>query len=280
MSSLSPTARHQRIMARLQEHGEVRAADLSREFVVTAMTVWRDLQILGEQGLLKRIRGGALCAGDKSGELRFEAKASESDHAKAVIAARAVREFVRDGDVIALEGGTTVAALVDALPEQRISIVTNSLPIALRIRAGRPALPVRVLGGWLSPVSGNTTGADALKAGTMARISVCFLSSTAWDADHGPMDPNPLEIEVKRALAACSERVVMLVDSRKFLTTSASVTIHPSRLHALVTDARPPRAIARCLKAHGIRVIIASPADEASKKPPQARRDQRSRTGR
>ena len=62
-----------------------------------------------------------------------------------------------------MEGGTTVAALVDALPDQHISVVTNSLPIALRMRARRPVLPVRVLGGWLSAVSGNTTGPEALK---------------------------------------------------------------------------------------------------------------------
>lgn len=266
MSSLSPTARHQRILAELQEHGEVRARNLCREFAVTPMTVWRDLQMLSEQGLLTKIRGGALCAGDRFGEPRFEAKAFASDQAKTQIADAAVREFVRDGDVIAMEGGTTVAALVDALPEQRISIVTNSLPIALRIRARRPALPVRVLGGWLSTVSGNTTGADALKITATARVSVCFLSSTAWDIACGPMDPNPLEIEVKRALAASSERVVMLVDSRKFQTSSASVTIHPCRLHALVTDAPPPKAVVRRLRGWGVRLIIATPTRAVSTK--------------
>jgi DeoR/GlpR family transcriptional regulator of sugar metabolism len=144
------------------------------------------------------------------------------------------------------------------LPDQHISVVTNSLPIALRMRARRPVLPVRVLGGWLSAVSGNTTGPEALKSAALGRTSVCFLGATGWDAERGPMDPNPLEIEVKRALAACSERVVLLMDSRKFHLASASVMIHPRRLHALVTDAPPPAAIARHLESEGVRVVVAA----------------------
>jgi DeoR/GlpR family transcriptional regulator of sugar metabolism len=71
------------------------------------------------------------------------------------------------------------------------------------------------------------------------------------------MDPNPLEIEVKRGLAAASERVVLLIDSRKFGISSASVMIHPRRLHAIVTDKSIPRAILASLRATGVRVVVA-----------------------
>jgi DeoR/GlpR family transcriptional regulator of sugar metabolism len=262
MKAHSTPARHQRIMTLLRDHGELKARELSRVLGVTPMTVWRDLQRLGEQGLLRRVRGGARFLGDLVVEPDFEAKTSAADQAKSRIAVAAVSEFVREGDVIAMEGGTTVAALVDALPDQHISVVTNSLPIALRMRARRPVLPVRVLGGWLSAVSGNTTGPEALKSAALGRTSVCFLGATGWDAERGPMDPNPLEIEVKRALAACSERVVLLMDSRKFHLASASVMMHPRRLHALVTDAPPPAAIARHLESEGVRVVVAAKQTE------------------
>ena len=221
------------------------------------MTIWRDLGLLAEQGLIRRVRGGAEFLGRAMSEPDFEAKAALWEASKALIAEAAVQEFVRDGHTIAMEGGTTVAALVEALPDQRISVVTNSLPIALRIRARRPALPVRVIGGWLSPVSGNTTGPEALKSAEMVRSSVCFLGASGWDEARGPMDPNPLEIEVKRQLARNSDRVVLLMDSQKFLTTSASVMIHPRRLHALVTDALPPESIVKRLHDEGVRLVIA-----------------------
>jgi len=244
-------------MTLVRDREELKAGDLSRELGVTPMTVWRDFKLLAEQGLLRRVRGGVQMLGGAVSEPDFESKTTTSTKAKARIAVAAAKEFVSEGDVVALEGGTTVAALVNALPEQRISVITNSLPIALRMRAQRPALPVRVIGGWLSAVSGNTTGPEAAKAAEMGHISVCFLGATGWDEEYGPMDPNPLEIEVKRALAAASNQVVLLMDSQKFHTRSVSVMIHPRRIHALVTDAPPPDAVMKRLQAAGVRVLIA-----------------------
>jgi DeoR family fructose operon transcriptional repressor len=219
------------------------------------MTVWRDLKLLEEQGLLRRERGRVLSPENHSLESSFELKNPQMSDSKRLIARIAAREFVQEGDVIVLEGGTTVAALVDALPEQRISICTNSLPIGLRLREKRPALPTRVLGGWLSAVSGNTAGPDTLRELASSRFTTCFLSATAWDAEKGPMDPNPMEIEVKRSMAARADKVILLLDHTKFGQRSASVMIHCRRLHAVVTDRPPPPAVLQQLSRHGIKVL-------------------------
>lgn len=251
------TTRHQRILALLRERPAVSARELRAELEVTAMTVWRDLRELEELGLLRRVRGGAQAAMRTPGEPEFEAKAMAAGEAKRRIAACAVARFVQAGETIALEGGTTVAALVDHLPATRVSVLTNSLPVALRVRARRPDLPVKLPGGWLSQISGNVVGPEALQFVARQRASVCFLSATGFDAERGPTDPNPLEIEVKRAWAAVSGRVVVLLDARKFGVRSASVMIHPRRIQALVTDAPPPPAIAAILAEHGVEVVVA-----------------------
>ena len=250
------TARHQRILTLLRKRPSVSARELRAVLGVTAMTVWRDLRELEELGLLRRVRGGAHAATRTPGEPEFEAKAAAAGDAKRRIAACAVARFVREGETIALEGGTTVAALVDHLPAARVSVLTNSLPVALRVRARRPGLPVKLPGGWLSQVSGNVVGPEALQFIARQRASVCFLSATGFDARRGPTDPNPLEIEVKRAWAAVAGRVVLLLDAAKFGVRSASVMIHPRRLHALVTDAPPPPEIAAGLAAHGVEIVV------------------------
>jgi DeoR/GlpR family transcriptional regulator of sugar metabolism len=256
-SPRSAAFRHGRILQGLERDGEVRAASLASEFGVSLMTVWRDLGNLAEQGLLERVHGGARPPARKSFEAGFEAKEVENAPSKNRIAAVAVERFVTAGDCVAMEGGTTVAALVEHLPESNLSIVTNSLPVALRIRASRPTLPVRLLGGWLSGISGNTIGGEALREVATSASSVCFLGASAWDADSGPMDPNPMEIEIKRALAAAATRVVLLMDGSKFGQRSASVLLHPRRIHALVTDREPPRKIQRQLRADGVEWILA-----------------------
>lgn len=254
------TDRHQRILALLRERPTVSARELRAHLGVTAMTVWRDLRELEELGLLRRVRGGAQATSAAAGEPQFEAKVAAASEAKLRIAKCAVARFIGEGDTIALEGGTTVAALVDHLPAARVSVLTNSLPVALRVRARRPGLPVKLPGGWLSQVSGNVVGPEALQFIERQRASVCFLSATGFDAERGPTDPNPLEIEVKRAWAAVSGRVVLLLDAKKFGVMSTAVMLHPRRLHALVTDAPPPADIAALLRDHGVIVVVAQEA--------------------
>jgi len=258
ISFTSPVARQQHILRMLEEEGEVQVSRLPSLLRVTSMTVWRDVKGLEEQGLLRRGRGVIMAVRERAGEASFEWKQEQFSEVKRRIAVCAARTFVGDGEVLALEGGTTVAALVDALPMQRISVTTNSLPIALRLRAQRPALPLRVVGGWLSSVSGNTTGPETVKEIRRSRFSVCFLSATGWDAARGPMDPNPMEIEVKRAMASAARRVVLLMDAGKFSVRSVSVMIHPRRLHALVTNAPPPADIAAQLRSQSVRIVLAS----------------------
>jgi len=255
MQTFSPSARHQTLLRRLHQEGELRVGELPGVFGVTPMTVWRDLKLLEEQGLLRRERGRVLPPGSPLEEWSFERKDPRLTDIKRRIAETAAREFVREGDTIVMEGGTTVAALVDALPEHRISVCTNSLPIGLRLRDKRPGLPVRMLGGWLSSVSGNSTGPDTLRELGRLRFNICFLSATAWDPQRGPMDPNPLEIEVKRAMAARSDKVVLLLDHSKLGSRSSSVMLHPRRIHALVTESKLPEGLTQFLLREGVEVL-------------------------
>lgn len=252
------TVRHQQILALLKEQGNISAGTLKKRFGVTSMTVWRDLQTLEELGLLRRVRGGALALSPVAGENPFEEKSRADTGAKRRIAALAAATFIHDGDTIALEGGTTVATLVDFLPQARISIFTNSLPVALRVRSARPELPVRVTGGWMSPVSGNLTGPEALREIGKLSADVCFLSATGFDGEVGPSDPNPIEVEAKRAWAAASRKTILLLDSSKFGTRSAAVTLHPRNLSALVTDAPPPQEVSRLLEKWQVPLLLAS----------------------
>jgi DeoR/GlpR family transcriptional regulator of sugar metabolism len=71
------------------------------------------------------------------------------------------------------------------------------------------------------------------------------------------MDPNAMEIEIKRGLAVAASRVVLLMDGSKFGQRSASILMHPRRIHALVTDREPARKIQRQLRETGVEWILA-----------------------
>ena len=59
IDATAPGARRARILKRIQQEGRVSLADLASEHAVSAVTVHRDLQLLSEEGLLERVRGGA-----------------------------------------------------------------------------------------------------------------------------------------------------------------------------------------------------------------------------
>ena len=52
--------RRQQILTALEKAGQLSVADLSVTFDVSEVTIRQDLQVLSEQGLLLRTRGGAL----------------------------------------------------------------------------------------------------------------------------------------------------------------------------------------------------------------------------
>ncbi|HKJ89543.1 MAG TPA: DeoR/GlpR family DNA-binding transcription regulator [Oceanipulchritudo sp.] len=254
-------ARHQKILTLLGQRGSLPGSEIARIFGVTPMTAWRDMKTISELGLAMRVRGGLRKKDGLPGEPVFEQRRPHGRDVKTRIACKAVSSYIREGMVLAMEGGTTVEATIPYLPEKRISIITNSLPVAIRLREERPQLPVQVVGGWLSPVSGNLTGANALRETSRLRADICFISASGFDTRVGPSDPNPLEIEVKRALVEISRQTILLLESRKFGLLDAAVTLHPRRLHGLVSEVAPPEKIASFCRGHTIRITVASLGD-------------------
>jgi DeoR/GlpR family transcriptional regulator of sugar metabolism len=229
--------------------------ELRKRLNVNAMTLWRDLNSLEEQGLIRRVRGGAELSSGSEDD--FEAKSTEQTAAKRRIGAAAVENFAQRGMTLALEGGTTVMALVEHLPLEQISIITNSLPVASRLRQIRPDLRVRMPPGWLNGVSGNLCGPETVRWFRSQKTDLCFIGATGFDAERGPTDPNPLEIEAKRAMLRQSEKVILLIDQQKFGRRSTSQVVHPKHLSAIVTDGLPEKRFQRYLKQFPTELIVA-----------------------
>ena len=114
-------SRHKRlstILGIVVEEGSVHIDDIIKRLDVSAATARRDLDLLAQQQLITRTRGGA-CANPISSQLPLRYRTTRMGRQKARIA-RAAAQMVRPGDVIALNGGTTTtvrrAALTNAAP--------------------------------------------------------------------------------------------------------------------------------------------------------------------
>lgn len=250
--------RHRQILRHLERDGAISLGALQRSLGVTKMTVWRDLKLLEAGGRLVRVHGGAVHP-SRTQEPAFQQKQHRRTLAKQRIAAEAARRFVTAGDVLFLEGGTTVAELVPHLAAQDVTLITNSLPIAERARELNGDAPaVQCSGGTLSRVSGNCVGPDAVRFFERKRARTFFMSATGLDLESGRLtDPNPAEIEIKRAMARGAGRIVLLLDASKLGVLSVDEVLPLSEIDAIVTDARLAPKLRRRLRALGPDVFVA-----------------------
>lgn len=245
------------ILDLLDREGSVSLATLRAALPVTMMTLWRDLAALEARGRLRRVRGGALRP-DMAEEPPFDQKKQRAFTRKRRIAARAAAEFVAAGDALFLEGGTTIAQLLPHLTASGLVVLTNSLPILNRAHAQHPKLTLQCSGGMFSPVSGNFIGPDAVAFFQRKRARTFFMSATGLDPATGQLtDPNPLEIEVKRAMARQAERIVLLLDSTKLSLVSLEAVLPLDRIDALVIDDGAAPAVRRKLATFGPKIVVA-----------------------
>ena len=148
------------ISARLASDGQIVAAELAQELDLSEDTIRRDLRDMAAAGLLKRVHGGALPATPPLPDL--ETRQTMSTDVKKRLGRRAA-ELVRAGQLIFIDGGTTNAELVRALPrEMSLTIATHSPAIAALLEKHRAE--VILIGGRLYKHSMVSTGAAALAA--------------------------------------------------------------------------------------------------------------------
>jgi DeoR/GlpR family transcriptional regulator of sugar metabolism len=233
--------RYQQILQFLKEEDTLPTKELPSRLGVTPMTVWRDLQALEEQGLLRRSRGRIQRLERGVIEPDFQSKHDLASDAKQRIAAYAVKKFVGEGDYLAIDGGTTVAAMARQPLPAGLSIFTNSLHTAslFLVHEARPM--VYVCGGLLRERSGTFIGREAMSFFGKRRITRYFLSATGVDAEEGVTDLTLEDNEVKRAMASASNEVVLMADRSKLGVKSHMQVLPWRRIHHFVTDAPAAR---------------------------------------
>ena len=242
------------ILEALRQDGRVVASELSARFGVSEDTVRRDLRELADEGLLQRVYGGAVPKSPVSPA--FARRRHESLPAKSAIG-EAWARFVRDGQVVLFDGGTTPLEVATHLPhERRVTVVTHSLPVATAL-AEHPHAHVVVVGGSLWKESLVVVGATTAEAYRRVRADLCVLGTASVHPALGVGVLNQEEAEVKRAMVAGAAEVMLVATGEK-LNTSAPFVVGPASLVTrLVTDAGAADEAVRAYREAGVEVVRA-----------------------
>jgi len=206
--------RRQTIAEIVRHEGRGDATQLASRFEVTQETVRRDLIDLERRGVLRRVHGGAIPVE----RLRFEPAVGEKARLmadeKRRIAAAALEYLPRSGSIL-LDAGTTTGAMAELIPNDReMTVVTNSLPIAMTL-SPRSRLNLLVVGGRVRGRTLANVDDWALRSLSDLVVDVAFVAANGVSVERGLSTPDPSEAAVKRAIVAAGRHVVLLADHTK-----------------------------------------------------------------
>lgn len=205
---------------------------------VSAATVRRDLTALAREGRIVRTYGGAASLspiGTHEPEASLEDRKSLQRNAKDAIA-RLAAGFIRDGDSILLDGGSTTAALARQLAgREDLHVYTTNL-LALSALAGAPGVRVTLIGGDLRPSSMSTVGPLAQLALSRFSVDKVFLGADGVVAGVGLCEASAEQAYLKECFIQQSADIYVLADASKLGHAGQQHWTPLERAWTLITD--------------------------------------------
>jgi DeoR/GlpR family transcriptional regulator of sugar metabolism len=229
--------RQARILQAVQQGGGVRVGDLAVALGVSDMTIRRDLAALARRGLLDKVHGGATKIDQPGrGGPAFEAGPLRAQLEKTAVAVRAAR-LVQPGCSVGLTAGSTTRVLAHQLIDvPRLTIVTNSIPVAdvLHLQH-RPDRSVILVGGLRTP-AGALVGPLAVQTLRSLHVDLLFMGVHGFTVAAGLTSPSVVEAETQRAFAEAARRLVVIADHTKWGIVGLSRIVQLGQVDTVVVD--------------------------------------------
>jgi len=226
------------IIRQLRSNQRVKLLELSEALQVSSDTVRRDIELLARNGLLTKVRGGAIPHSPNAPDFKDRIHVAEDE--KLVIAQKALG-LIRSGSTILLDGGTTTYALASLL-QGPLTVITNNIPAAALL-AGRKDLEVIIPGGKILHDSQVTSGAEAMQLLRQLHVDLCFLGVCSLHHEIGVSSVHYFESEMKRAMVDCSDTVVAVGSHNKIGTAEPYKVCEIGILDTIVTEIDPGDAL-------------------------------------
>jgi DeoR/GlpR family transcriptional regulator of sugar metabolism len=228
--------RQQQIIAHINKDQKVLLGDLSVLLNVSEDTVRRDIKELSDQGLLKAVRGGAIL--NSPVPLHYRDREHYDVSHKKIIAEKALN-FIKDGQVILFDAGTSALAVASHIPrERRITVITNSFPIAT-VLEDHPNAEVLFIGGRLNKTAFSTSGHEVIQTLSKIRPDLCFLGICSIDISLGVTGKDYEDAQVKRKMVENARRVIALSTLEKIGTAEHYHICSIDAIDTIITDADP-----------------------------------------
>ena len=237
----NPDTRQLILKDKLKNSAPLVAADIAAEFGISVDTVRRDLIALEQQGLLKRVKGGALplLPPVKSLVQRMLYKSWLGNIAPQI------ERLLQNKHTIFMDGGTSVAEFARQLPHQYQGLVITPSPIIVTILL-EAQIETLLIGGRIKPSGGIAIGAKTVQDIANCTADICILGACALDVEFGLGADDKDEADVKQQMAMSAGQTVILAEAEKLHQRARHKVIDCTQVDILITNAKVEKTIAFC----------------------------------
>lgn len=228
------------ILQELEANGHVSVNALSEALGCSKVTIRTKIRELADAGKLERVRGGAVRKSEVSDsyQAKYNSQHLEQNAGEKKAIARQAYRHIADRDVVLIDDSTTsfyLAVYIKNHSDKRIVVVTNSLPAANELSSA-DHVELYMIGGYVDGFLAASMGDTAVESIKRFKIDKAFIGVHSINFDVGLTSIATPQMQIKQAILAASNHVVVLADSSKFENGYLAVICPINAVDLIITD--------------------------------------------
>lgn len=246
--------RQQYIAKQIEKYGAVTTAELMNKFNVSIETVRRDLIVLENEGILKKVHGGAVRNQAPSIFRDLNVRKEEHDIRKSMLAKTAVK-MINEGDVVGIDTGSTAICLAHEIKKtfEKLTVITHSLDVfEILCNTGNNVI---LCGGTYMPSERSFYGVHTTTVIERLFIPKLFLCPSAISIKYGICDWVEELLAVQMSMIKRSDKVYVIADSSKYETKALIKIDDVSPRYTFITDNELSDTVKQLYAENGINII-------------------------
>ena len=211
--------RHWQMKQEFLKKRQISNKELCETFSISIETVRRDLSLLEQEGVIRRVYGGAVLADDNIMPEVMQAWDTRVIHnlPQKQAMAQAILQYIPDNSTIAIDSGTSALEIAKLLGSKKnLSILTNSIRTAAELSANTDHM-VYMIGGAIKRDELISTGflaSDFLSY--FSHIDLALISADGFIVSEGISDYSVEMGTLKTSMIDKADKVFACIDSSKF----------------------------------------------------------------
>lgn len=248
--------RQSQIISIMEKEHVIKITDVVKKFHVSHETVRRDLETLQEQGLVKRVYGGAILT-EGIPSIPVSSRPGGHGYGERRAIGKSAAGLVHDGDTVLLAMGSTILEVAKNIRHIKdLTILTNSISVLNELVDSDVTL--YLLGGHVSSAEHHMDGQLALQTLQSFNVDICFVGAGGVTIETGVSDYSYEAAQMIQTMLTRAKRTVLVAQSEKFGKNCFSVACPLNTIQTIVSDNNLSKDYIKTIQEMGIQVILAS----------------------